>query len=465
MVTTKRVKTSGGKPGRVGSMSISAIVVALIGTVLLLIAFLSRPQISFLKGIPVITQGLIAPALILGVVLWSVVEFFTPPGKNIWDLLERIIPAFLVGAFVGGYLGYALHFGAYVLRPAFSGNTLAMFFLASTLIAALAVMWDAAWAHTHGFRGQHSKGTHSLSRRESGTSKGARGTLALLIIFVVFLLIVPVGADLGSVAASGHMKQSNSIGQEFLVSNNQVLSVRNENSSAPVSNLFRGSAPPFGMYIEEYSMPTHDVKNATGVEVPEYYHTAYVTTYLTVGELNQYAVNQFQLYFPIKITANITIGTGVNIGGISVPGASSSTRGVAIASPSTSSSLNFNGTNASTFHPIETVHVNDSYYANLTIQPYMLLGNQTNSITYEIQTNSTTHIEVVASERGNSGGITVFWPYSIIQVSYVIGGIILLGASLFGLTMIDMDMGKVSKSISKVKDQAKKTRKSKVKKK
>ena len=95
----------------------------------------------------------------------------------------------------------------------------------------------------------------------------------------------------------------------------------------------------------------------------------------------------------------------------------------------------------------------------------MLLGNQTNSITYEIQTNSTTHIEVVSSERGNSGGITVFWPYSIIQVSYVIGGIILLGSSLLGLTMIDMDMGKVSKSISKVKNQAKKSGKSKVKKK
>lgn len=461
MSTTQRAKPKGEKLSkrRVGGMSIGAIIVALFSTFLVAIAMLSKPDIFIYKGIPVITQGIVAPAVIMGVIFWSLIEYFTPPGKNIVDLLSRIIPAFLIGGFVGGYLGYEFKFGNYVLVPAFDGNIRALFFLASVLIAALVITWNAAWAHTHGFRGQKSQGAHSLAGKESGTHKGSRGILALLIIFLVFLMIVPVGAQIGSVISSGHETSVSA-----LTDQTQALAVRDHNSSVPVVNRFSSYT---GMFEQEYDVPSHIVKNATGFNITTYYHSAYVTTYLTVHDFNAYAVTEYQLIFYSPITANITIGTGVNINGIVAPAPSSSggAIGGVIVNDVTSGSSAFNGTNATTFHPIETIYLNDSKYANFTVSPYMLLGNQTDSITYEIHGNITSPISVITSVTGNPSGITAFWPYSMIQASYIVGGIVVLGASFLGMAFVDMGSLKKSKTngmavngSSKVKGMGKKGR-------
>ena len=63
-----------------------------------------------------------------------------------------------------------------------SGNVDAVFFLISVLIASIAVTWNAAWQHMHGFRGQRGHKSHLLHSEESGSSKGARGMIALLNI-------------------------------------------------------------------------------------------------------------------------------------------------------------------------------------------------------------------------------------------------------------------------------------------
>ena len=459
MATTKKVSKSKVKlKWNNPSWSIGAIIVALISTFLVAVALLSRPDIFIYKGIPVITQGIVAPAIIMGVIFWSLIEYFTPPGKNIADLLVRIIPAFVIGGFFGGYLGYEFQFGAYVLVPAFDGNVRALFFLASVLIAALVITWNAAWAHTHGFRGQKSQGAHSLPGKESGTHKGSRGILALLIIFLVFLMIVPVGAQIGSVISSGHETSVSA-----LTDQTQALAVRDHNSSVPVVN--RDTA--IG-YCQEYDVPSHIVKNATGFNITTYYHSAYVTTYLTVHDFNAYAVTNYLLQFCCPVTANITVGIGANIQGIVAPAPTSSGGGVssgAVVNDVTSGSSAFNGTNATTFHPIETLYLNNSKYANFTVSPYMLLGNQTDSITYEIHGNITSPISVITSVTGNPSGITAFWPYSMIQASYIIGGIVVLGASFLGMAFVDMGSLKKSKTngmavngSSKVKGRGKKGR-------
>ena len=202
--SANKVMNVSGKRWNNPNWSFGAVVVALLGTFLLLVSLLSRPQIVILHHTVILTQGIVAPAVLMGAIVWAMVEFFTPPGRTIEDLLIRIIPAFIIGAFLGGLLGYMFNFGKYVIEPAFNGNPDALLFLVAVLAAGLAVTWNAAWAHRHGFRGQKSGKAVVITRSESGTSKGARGMLALLIIFIVAILIVPIGAGLGGLFVAGH---------------------------------------------------------------------------------------------------------------------------------------------------------------------------------------------------------------------------------------------------------------------
>ena len=103
MVTTKKIKSK-SKPKwhwTNRNWDFGAVIVALLGTFLLLVSLLSRPQIVILHHSVVITQGLVAPAIIMGAIVWSIIELFTPPGRTLEDLLIRIIPAFVIGGVVG----------------------------------------------------------------------------------------------------------------------------------------------------------------------------------------------------------------------------------------------------------------------------------------------------------------------------------------------------------------------------
>ena len=438
MATTKRASSSGWKSGTMG-MSLGAIIIAALLSILLFVSYVSRPDISVIKGVPVITQGLVVPAILIGVVVWALVEYSTPPGKGIWSLLGRFVISFIVGGFVGGYLGYEFHFGAYVLTPSFAGNKYAEFFLAMSFLAVFTLIWTTAWAHTHGFKGIRTSGSKVLNFKESGPSKVKRVMVALFVIVAVMVLLVPAGAELGHLAASGH--QTDDLGYELtspaLLDSTQIYSVREFNVSSSLSS----SEISHG-YATEFEMPTHDVKNKTGVEVPEFYKTAYITSALTAGNVNQYALSEISLYFPSKMTANITIGTGVAVKSVAglAPG-STGTTGTAVVLPDTTTT--FKGTNATTFIPVETVHMNDSAYANFTLQPDMFLSNQSLSISYELQGNLTSDIEVIPVYTGNPSGITVFWPYSMIIAMYVVGGALLLIFIPLSIPMIDMNASQV----------------------
>lgn len=440
MATTKRASSSGRKSGTMGGMSVGVIIIAAILSFLLFVVYISKPNISVVKDVPTITQGILAPAILVGVVLWALVEYSTPPGKGLWVLLERAIPALIVGGFVGGYLGYELNFGAYILTPAFSGNMYAEFFLIASFLSVFTLIWTVAWAHTHGFKGIRTASSKPLGYSESGPSKVRRIMLALLGIIVVMILLVPAGAELGHLAASGH--QTNELGYELtppvLLDSTQIYSVREFNASSSISS----RAGRYG-YGTEFEMPTHDVKNKTGVEVPEFYKTAYITSALTTGNVNQYALSEISLSFADKMTANITIGTGVAVKNVAgqLPG-STGTVGVGVALPDTASV--FKGTNATTFSPVQTVHMNDSYYANFTLQPDMFLANQSLSISYEIQGNLTTDMDVIPIYTGNPSGITVFWPYDLVQAMYILGGVLLLIFIPVSIPMIDLNTSKMN---------------------
>lgn len=143
MVSTKpaKKKNSGKEKSSYWDKSpwdLGAVIVALLGMVLLLVSFLSKPQIVILHHTVVLTQGIVAPAIVLGAIAWALVEYFTPPGVGITDLLVRIIPSFAAGGFLGGLLGYYYHFGQYVIEPAFAGNPDAILFLIAALVACLA---------------------------------------------------------------------------------------------------------------------------------------------------------------------------------------------------------------------------------------------------------------------------------------------------------------------------------------
>ena len=73
MATTKRASSSGWKSGTMG-MSLGAIIIAALLSILLFVSYVSRPDISVIKGVPVITQGLVVPAILIGVVVWALLR-------------------------------------------------------------------------------------------------------------------------------------------------------------------------------------------------------------------------------------------------------------------------------------------------------------------------------------------------------------------------------------------------------
>ncbi|PYB68290.1 hypothetical protein DMB44_04395 [Thermoplasma sp. Kam2015] len=365
--------------------SLGAVIVALIGTFLLLVSLLSKPQFVIMHHTVVLTQGIVAPAVLMGAIVWAMVEFFTPPGRSIEDLLVRIIPAFIIGAFIVGLLGYMFSFGKFVIEPAFNGNPNALLFLVSVLVAVLAVTWNAAWSHKHGFRGQKSGKASVLTRSESGTSKGARGMLALLIIFIVAMLIVPIGAGLGGLFLSGHDSSH--------VLQNESSVVYITGTSGPV---------PFG---QVNGTATFDFPSATVNNVTTYSHTVYVESNLILAELNNFAVSRIMFSTKAK-DFNVTMGTG---------------------------------TNATDFVPVFNSSSGNSTFLSLAISPALLTGNQSSPVTFEIQANVTS-MSLSISAYGNNSLVTVFGPYPVMQISYIIGAVLLFASAFLEISVHDISL-------------------------
>ena len=387
MVTTKKIKSKAKvKPKwhwTNRNWDFGAVIVALFGTFLLLVSLLSRPQIVILHHSVVITQGLVAPAIIMGAIVWSIIELFTPPGRTIEDLLIRIVPAFVIGGLIGGFLGYEYNFGDYVIRPAMSGNVDAVFFLISVLIASIALTWNAAWQHMHGFRGQRGNRARLLHAEESGSSKGARGMIALLIIFIAFLLIVPIGSAVGNAFVADH-------------DNSQIL--QNESQAAYITG---SSGPvPFGSVN---GTATFDFPSTTSNNVTTYSHTVYVKTGLTIAELNNFAVSKIVLATNVKDFSAV-MGTG---------------------------------NSSKSFSAIASVSSGNSTSAAIHISPELLTGIQSSHIVFQLKANVTS-MSLAIHTYGNNGQVTVFGPYQVMQFTYLLGGVVLLASAFFSLSMYDM---------------------------
>ena len=135
-----------GKDLDIGSMVFAVLMaVAMIGTIFV------KPTVSFLHHKVVIDSGIMFFALFFGALFWGIIEAFTPAGKNIYDLLWRIILGFVLGLFIGGFLAYFYDLGQYLLVPAYYGNLGALFFLLAGVVVYLVFLYDAAWMHSRNF--------------------------------------------------------------------------------------------------------------------------------------------------------------------------------------------------------------------------------------------------------------------------------------------------------------------------
>ena len=396
MATTRRVKAQSKKRWYNPNWDIGAVIVAFIGTFLILVSFFSRPEFVILRHTVILTQGIVAPAILMGAIVWAIVEYFTPPGHTLEDLLVRIIPAFIIGALIGGTLGYIFNFGKYVIQPAFNGNVDALFFLVSVAIASLAVTWNAAWAHRKGFRGQKSKHSKVLHGKESGTAKGSRAMLSMFVIFIMAILILPIGAGLGNLMVAGH-------------DNTLILQSESVSTYVVGSN---GAVVPFGQVngTASFDFPSSTTNNTT-----VYDHTVYLRTNLTLAELNNYAVNKFIIATNDKGNVNVTLGTGYN---------------------------------KTDFVPIYMASVTNGSSITIPVSAAMLTGNQSAPVTFEINANVTA-MSLKISTYGNNGLVTIFGAYPVMQVAYLIGGVMLLIAAFVQIGAYDMDLGPFASVIKK----------------
>lgn len=380
MVTTKRImkmKKSSGAHWKHKNWDLGSVIVALLGTILIMVTFLSHPHIEVLHHQIIFTQGIVASALIMGATFWLLIELFTPPGTTIIDLLARIVPAFVIGGLLGGFLGYEYHFGSYVLQPALSGNPNALLFLFSSMVAALAIIWNAAWSHSHGFRGQGGKHSRKMHMKESGTSKGKRSIIALFVIVFVILLIGPTASGMGGLFVHGH-------------DSTHVLQAQSSTEYITGS----AGAIPFG-----------SVNGTATFDFPANTTTVYVQSNMTLAELNDFSASKIILSSSVK---NFTVLMGT-------------------------------GTNSSDFTPIASSSSGNSSSASFPIQEYEILGNQSSPITFEITANVTS-MSLHMATYGNSGLVTDFGPYQVLQTGYIIGAIMLFAAAFFSLSMYDISL-------------------------
>ena len=247
---------------------------------LLLVAVFSRPIVSKIHAGFLVTQGVIIPAVLLSAALWGLVEYVTPPGKNIWSVIDRIVPSFLVGAFLGGGMGYLFHFGTLVIRPAYSGNMYAILFLASVVIAVLAILYNVYWAHSKGFRGQRGPHIHRAHYLESANSKSFR-FLVLVVVIILFALVAPeVGGYIGHAA--------------------QTSPAVEYDSQSQIANVYslQGAAIPFA---STSGVQTIENSNTT---------TLYLLTSLSLADLSDVSYMEMTTSLTNKSTIIMGYGTG-----------------------------------------------------------------------------------------------------------------------------------------------------------
>lgn len=347
---------------------------------LLLITFLSRPILSNVHGSYIVSQGVLFPAVIMSAIFWALIELFTPPGRTYSDLLIRYIPALVIGLIIGGALGYFFNFGKLVIVPAYAGNIDAIFFIIVAFLSGTAIIADAVWEHDKGFLGQHGPHTKRTNYKESGKSKGRR-LIVVSIILMIFIFVAPFAA-----ASLGHELVALNDRSPVLSSSSGIIYVRDASG-----------AVPFGVSDNSATYTA----NAT---------TVYLTSGITIAQMNQYAVSSIELTTSMK-TYNVTIGTGTD----------------------------------TSFSPLATFHVVNSTSLKILIYQSYLTGNQTSHIVFKITTPSIETETVSVSALGDSTAGSIFGPAVLLDGTYIIAGLIVGISTVFGLGMVDIDVSRLPK--------------------
>ena len=143
MATSKRVKSGQGIHRKALGMDWATVILAALLSIFFVAAMFARPTIDIAHGKVLYLDGIIASAIILGSMMWALIEVLTPPGNAI-SLIWRAGAGLIIGGAVGAYIGYSFNFSQYIIIPIFSGNTYAMFYFASVLLFGVGVIWDAA---------------------------------------------------------------------------------------------------------------------------------------------------------------------------------------------------------------------------------------------------------------------------------------------------------------------------------
>lgn len=344
---------------------------------IMVIAFLSRPILSKVHGEFIVSQGILIPAAIFSAVTWALIELFTPPGKTLAQLLERYIPALLIGLFIGGGLGYLFNFGSLVVIPAYNHNVDAIFFLIVAFISGTAIIGDAVWEHNKGFLGQTGKHYKKLNFSESGKSKGRR----LIIVSAILIVLIFVAPFIGT--EIGHAMVSTSDNTAVLAPESTIIYVTTSNGTAIPFAVANGTAT--------YSASTN---------------TTVLTTDLTLGELAHYDVSSIEL----KSSAshyNVTLGYGTE----------------------------------KIFNPLATFVANSNSY-KIPISEQYLTANQSSFLKLNVTAPIGTYSFGIQT-FGNAGYSTILGPASVLDFTYILSGIIVLGATFMGLGMVDIDVSRM----------------------
>ena len=369
-------KTKRNIPTHVGKWHIGEIVIGLLATLMLFVGLLAKPTYTIVGHVVVFNDGIIAPAIIFGAVVWAVIETLTPPGKSILDLIWRAFAGFVLGGFIGGFLGYEFGFAQYIIVPAFNGNEAAVLYLVSILVFGLVVIWDAAWSDRKGYMGQKGPKVKSLNFKESGSGKAARKFLGLFIALISVFLMIFLSAGIGHALVAG-------------TDNSPVL------QSESITSYVYGSsgAIPFG---QVNGTATFDFPSSTVNNVTSYSNQVWIRTNLTVAELNNFAVSKISISSTDSHPANVSLGTGFNV---------------------------------SSFEPFAYQPLKNLTSVSFSISSSSLTGNQSENIMILVQTNVSS-ISISFHVYGNTGLTTIIGSYSAEQTGYLIGTIFTFVAAM-----------------------------------
>ena len=114
--------------------------------------FFAAPTVSVFGKNVAVSHGMIVMAVIVGSIVWMLVEMLTMPKSHWYDILVRFFISYFVGFFVGAFLAYYMDWGQYVLIPALNGNVLALAELLATFAFFIAVTINAIYLHNKTFR-------------------------------------------------------------------------------------------------------------------------------------------------------------------------------------------------------------------------------------------------------------------------------------------------------------------------